>query len=219
MAATMSSQRAFSGRVAQKAATPARTRAVLVSCSKQSESVVQKVQTVAAAIAAAALLQASPVSAKVILEQPQLKKVFQDDGPSAPAPKRDIILPGQRSKAPAAGAPAAKAPEAKKPEVSEQGGISAQSLALPASVLALAGGFFAWSKLDDGFEEFFTKASLKDSNLLGAGYEAEIKAGGNGVVKRKPAAKTGTKKVKAAKTTAKAGVSSPLGSLFGSKDE
>jgi hypothetical protein len=35
MAATMCSRRAFTGRVAQKAAAPVRTRAVVVSCSKQ----------------------------------------------------------------------------------------------------------------------------------------------------------------------------------------
>jgi hypothetical protein len=48
---------------------------VVFDCSATGESAVQKVQTVAAAIAAAALLQASPVSAGVVLEQPQLKKV------------------------------------------------------------------------------------------------------------------------------------------------
>ena len=40
-----------------------------------------KVQTVAAAVAAAALLQVSPVSAKVVLEQPQLKKVRDNRRP------------------------------------------------------------------------------------------------------------------------------------------
>jgi len=188
---------------------------VVVSCSKQGESVVQKVQTVAAAIAAAALLQASPVSAKVVLEQPQLKKVFQDDAPAAPAPKREIILPGQRSKAAPAAAKAAPKPAAKKPEVSEQGGVSPQSLALPASIAVLVGGAAAWSKLDEDFESFFARTSIKDSNVLGAGYEAALKAGGNGVAKRKPASKPGTKKVKAAKTV----TASPLGSIFGSKDD
>jgi hypothetical protein len=215
----MCSKRAFTGKVAQKAAAPARTRAVVVSCSKQGESAVQKVQTVAAAIAAAALLQASPVSAGVVLEQPQLKKVFQDDGaPAAPAPKKEIILPGQRSKAAPAVAEA-KAAAPKKQEVSEQGNdLDPKSIALPASIALIAGGAFAWSKVDEDFEEFFTKASVKDSNQLGAGYEPDLK-GSNGVVAKKKtvsSSKAGTKKVKAA---SKSAPTSPLASLFGSKDE
>lgn len=208
----MSTQRAFTG-VAQKA--PSRARTVRVSCSKQGQSAVQKVQTMAAAIAAAAMLQVSPVSAGVVLEQPQLKKVFQDDGtPAAPAPKKEIILPGMRSKAPKADAPKAAAP--KKQEVSEQGGgLSPQALALPATIAIIGGGAFAWSKLDEDFEDFWDNASAKNSNLLGAGYETDIK-GGNGVVAKKKggATKVGTKKVKAAKSS-----SSPLGSIFGSKDD
>jgi len=183
----MCSKRAFTGRVAQKAAAPTRTRAVVVSCSKQGQSVVQKVQTVAAAIAAAALLQASPVSAGVVLEQPQLKKVFQDDGaPAAPAPKKEIILPGQRSKAAPAAKAEAKAAAPKKQEVSEQGGdIDAKIIALPASLALIAGGAFAWSKVDEDFEDFFRGASIKDSSQLGAGYEPSLKSGGAVAAKRR----------------------------------
>jgi len=181
------------------------------------------VQTVAAAIAAAALLQASPASAGVVLEQPQLKKVFQDDGtPAAPAPKKEIILPGMRSKAAPATKAEAKAAAPKKQDVSEQGGdLDPKSIALPASLALIAGGAFAWSKVDEDFEEFFTKASVKDSSQLGAGYEPDLK-GGNGVVAKKKTvagskagSRAGTKKVKAAKSAA----TSPLSSLFGSKDD
>jgi len=61
----------------------------------------------------------------------------------------------------------------------------------------------------------------QDSSQLGAGYEPSLK-GSNGVVKKagsKPASKAGTKKVKAAKSGTKSGATSPLASLFGSKDE
>jgi hypothetical protein len=150
MAATMT-KRAFSG-AAQKAAAPARSRAVRVCCAKQGafghpaaspigvpfpalaqatlaqqqsgrsrtapldvtyectsscllhtgDNVLQKVQTVAATVAAAALLHVSPVSAGVVLEQPQLKKVrigTRQPGlesravcSSAPAPPRSWMI-------------------------------------------------------------------------------------------------------------------------------
>ena len=59
--------------------------------------------------------------------------MFQDDGaPAAPAPKKEIILPGQRSKAAPAAKAEAKAAAPKKQEVSEQGGdIDAKIIALP----------------------------------------------------------------------------------------
>lgn len=225
MAATMT-KRAFSG-AAQKAAAPARSRAVRVCCAKQGDNVLQKVQTVAATVAAAALLHVSPVSAGVVLEQPQLKKVFQDDGTAAaPAPKKEIILPGMRSKAaPAANSEAAK--PAKKVEVASSSGgdIDPRSIALPGALVAIAGGAFALKNLDEDFEDFMRTASAKDSNVDGVGYETAIK-GGNGIVARKgspPSSKPGTKKVKAAsksKPSSRAGTTTtnPLGNLFGSKE-
>lgn len=212
MAASFSTKR-FSG-VGQKQAAPARSRTVRVCCQKQGESNVQKASAFAA-FAAAALLQASPASAGVILEQPQIKKVLQSDAPSAPAPKREIILPGMRSKQ--AQAPkTADAPKAKKaPEASVQGGdLDPKAIALPATLALIGGGAFALTKLDEGFLEYMDEASCKDSGVDGAGYETAIKGGAiaaAGKPKSRPASKPGTKKVKAG---AKSGTGFSLGGLL-----
>lgn len=212
MAASFSTKR-FSG-VAQKQAAPTRSRTVRVCCQKQGESHVQKASAFAA-FAAAALLQASPASAGVILEQPQIKKVLQSDAPSAPAPKREIILPGMRSKqAPktADAAPAAK----KAPEASVQGGdLDPKAIALPGTLALIGAGAFALTKLDEGFLEFMEEASCKDSGADGAGYEAAIKGGAlaaAGKPKSRPASKAGTKKVKAGNKSGGTGFS--LGGLL-----
>ncbi|WIA43889.1 hypothetical protein OEZ86_010300 [Tetradesmus obliquus] len=189
-----------------------RSRTVRVCAAKQDA---PKLQSLAAGVAAAVLLSVAPANAGVIMEQPQLKKVLQDDSPSAPAPKREIILPGMRSKA----APATKdaaAPKAKatpKPSVTSGGDLDPRSVALPGTLALIAGGAFALTKVDEGFEEFMGEASCKDSGLDGAGYETALKGGA--IAARKPAA--GTKKVKAAAGKgSKAGTakSSPLASFF-----
>uniref|UniRef100_A0A383VHM4 Uncharacterized protein n=1 Tax=Tetradesmus obliquus TaxID=3088 RepID=A0A383VHM4_TETOB len=204
-----------------------RSRTVRVCAAKQDA---PKLQSLAAGVAAAVLLSVAPANAGVIMEQPQLKKVLQDDSPSAPAPKREIILPGMRSKA----APATKdaaAPKAKatpKPAVTSGGDLDPRSVALPGTLALIAGGAFALTKVDEGFEEFMGEASCKvdegfkefmgeasckDSGLDGAGYETALKGGA--IAARKPAA--GTKKVKAAAGKgSKAGTakSSPLASFF-----
>jgi len=216
MAASFSTKR-VSG-VAQKQAAPTRSRTVRVCCSKQGESHVQKASAFAA-FAAAALLQASPASAGVILEQPALKKVLQsDDTPAAPAPKREIILPGMRSKQ-AAAPKTADAPKPKAaPAASVQGGdLDPKSIALPGSLALIAAGAFALTKLDEGFLEFMNEASAKDSNLDGAGYETAIKggalaAGGKSKPASKSGSKAGTKKVKAAGKSSGTGFS--LGGLL-----
>jgi hypothetical protein len=213
MAASFSTKR-VSG-VAQKQAAPARSRTVRVCCSKQGESHVQKASAFAA-FAAAALLQASPASAGVILEQPQLKKVLQGDDTPAAVVKREIILPGQRSKqAKEGGAKAAAAPK-RAPEVSVQGGeLDPKAVALPGTLVLIGAGAFALTKLDEGFLEYMDDASCKNSGEIGAGYETAIKGGalaaGGGKPKSRPASKPGTKKVKAA---GKPGTGFSLGGLL-----
>lgn len=188
-----------------------------VACSQQKgESVVQRVAL--ASVAAAALLVAAPVDAKVILQQPQLKKALvTDDSPAAaPAAKKELILPKDRKAAAAARPAAAKAPAMKAaPSVSSQGGdIDPKDVALPGVLVAIAGGAFALTKVDEGFADFMDTASAKNSNDDGAGYETILKSGA--LLGGKKAA--GTKRVKAA---SKSGTqsSSPLSSIFGSKDE
>lgn len=187
-----------------------------------------KVQVAAAALAAAALLSAGPVSAKVIIEQPQLKKLFQETTEAvAPVKKGLTRLPGQvKSNVQAA---VNDAPKPRAVEASTSGGIDPNSIALPLAVVAIAGGAAALNALDEDFGSFMDKTSAKNNNADGVGYEVAIKegalAGGPGV-QRKPMSKgTGTKKVKAAsksngKAASKPGTSSsnPLSNLFGSKD-
>jgi len=212
MAASFSTKR-VSG-VAQKQAAPARSRTVRVCCSKQGESHVQKASAFAA-FAAAALLQASPASAGVILEQPQIKKVLQSDAPpAAPAPKREIILPGMRSKQ-AAAPKVADAPKAKAaPQASVQGAdLDPRSIALPGTLALIGAGAFALTKIDEGFVDFMDEASAKNSNDIGAGYETAIKGGALAATKpkSKPSSKAGTKKVKAG---SKSGTGFSLGGLL-----
>ncbi|GIL72170.1 hypothetical protein Vretimale_461 [Volvox reticuliferus] len=166
----------------------------------------EQVQIAAAAVAAAAFL-ASPANAGVVLQQPELKKVFQDDAP-APAPvKREfkgLTAPALPKVAdapkPAAAAPA---PEKKKEAVSESGSdLDPRSIALPGALALTIGGFVAASKIDTSFNEWFIEAVVKDSNNY-AGYEATLKTDA-GVVFPKAVA-TGTKKVKAATGSKKGG--------------
>ncbi|KXZ44031.1 hypothetical protein GPECTOR_75g755 [Gonium pectorale] len=166
----------------------------------------EQAQVAAAAVAAAALI-ASPANAGVVLQQPELKKVFQDDAP-APAPvKREfkgLTPPSLPSPKPAAEKAAVAKPAAaeKVPEASEQGNdVDPRSFALPGALVLTVGGFFAASKIDGTFNEWFMEAMAKDSNNY-AGYEPTLKTD-NGVVFPKVAA--GTKKVKAATGSKKGG--------------
>eukprot|EP00878_Enallax_costatus_P000979 GHUV01001111.1.p1 GENE.GHUV01001111.1~~GHUV01001111.1.p1 ORF type:complete len:209 (+),score=77.89 GHUV01001111.1:164-790(+) len=205
MAATFSAQRAFSSGVAQKQAAPSRSRSVRVCCAKQDA---QKGALLAFGVAA--LINVAPANAGVIIEQPKIKKVLQDDAPAVQAPKREIILPGQRKQG--ASAPAAAAVKAApSPKVQETSGgdLDPRAVALPGTIALIAGGAFALSKLDDGFADFMEESSCKDSRDLGAGYETQVKEGGALAVKSK--SRAGTKKVKAA---TKSGGGSPLGTLF-----
>eukprot|EP00877_Chromochloris_zofingiensis_P002175 jgi/Chrzof1/11959/Cz06g16040.t1_PETO[v5.2] len=221
MAVTKSSQKAFASGVTQRSSGPVRSRAVRVSCHKQGD---LNVQSVAAAVAAAALLSATPASARVIIEQPALKKLFQDDAPAAPAPKKSYTnLPGLRKAAPSASAPATKAAPAAVSETSG-GDLDPRLIALPASLAAIVGISFALSKVDADWNSFLDTAAAKNSVDLGAGYEVAIKEGivggaGKNGSRPNPSKSTGTKKVKAAtKAAAKAvgtGSTNPLSSLFG----
>jgi hypothetical protein len=173
-----------------------------------------KVQSIAAGVAAAVLLSVAPANAGVILEQPQIKKVLQDDTPAAPAAKREIILPGMRSKAAPSTSAAPKAKATPKPAETSGGDLDPRSVALPGTLALIAGGAFALSKVDEGFGDFMTEASCKDSGEIGAGYETALKGGAIAAVRKS----AGTKKVKAAasKGGSKAGTtkSSPLASFF-----
>jgi hypothetical protein len=165
------------------------------------------------AFGVAALINVAPADAGVILEKPQIRKVLQDDTPAAPAPKREIILPGQRSKAAPAAASATKAAPAPRVAETSGGDLDPRAVALPGTLALIAGGAFALSKIDDGFTDFMRETSCKDSNDY-AGYEPALKEGGVLAMKSKGNTRAGTKKVKAA---SKSGTTSsnPLDSLFG----
>jgi hypothetical protein len=166
------------------------------------------------AFGVAALINVAPADAGVILEKPQIRKVLQDDTPAVPAPKREIILPGQRSKAAPAAAAATKA--APSPKVSETSGgdLDPRAVALPGTLALIAGGAFALTKIDDGFTDFMRSASCKNSNDIGAGYEPALKEGGALAIKAKGNSRAGTKKVKAASKSGTTS-SSPLDAFFG----
>lgn len=203
------------------AARASRASVRVCATAKHGEADVQKASAVAAAFAAAALLTATPASAGVILEQPQLKKVLQDTTPAAPAAKREFVRGpgffgggGKKADKTAAANPAAK----KAPQVSVQGGdLDPRAVALPGSLALIAGGAFALTKVDEEFGDFMTQASCKDSGAIGAGYEEAIKGGAIAAGKRGG----GTKKVKAAASKAgskaASAAGSPLGTLFGKK--
>eukprot|EP00879_Flechtneria_rotunda_P000207 GHRR01000280.1.p1 GENE.GHRR01000280.1~~GHRR01000280.1.p1 ORF type:complete len:212 (+),score=84.79 GHRR01000280.1:82-717(+) len=209
MAATFSAKRAFAA--AQKPACSSRRETVAVRAQKGEANLGQ---AVAASFALAAILQATPALAGVILEKPQLKKVLQDDSPVVAAPKREIILPGQRSKAAPAAATAA-APNVKAPAAAETSGadLDPRAIALPASLVVIAGGAIALGKIDDGFGDFMRDASVKDSTDLGIGYETDLKGPGGAAAlsNGKKAVKAGTKKVKAASKSAGSGIAAFFG--------
>lgn len=205
MAATFTTQRAFSSGVAQKQATPSRSRSVRVCCAKQDA---QKGALLALGVAA--LINVAPANAGVILAQPQVKKVLQSDAAAAPAPKRELILPGMRSKSNSSAATSAAPKAAPAVKVQETSGddLDPRSVALPGTIALIAGGAFALTKIDEGFGDFMTSASCKNSNDIGAGYETSLK--GDGALALKAKSRPGTKKVKAA--SSKGG--NPLGSFF-----
>lgn len=195
MAAALTSKHAFASGVA-RAPAASRTRSVRVSCYKAETKSMKTHFAAAAAFAAAALLHTSAAQAGVIMEKPNLKKLFQSDEVQAPIQAVKKELTGLRPKgksAPSVSSPAEK----QENRVSEQGGdIDPRSIALPGALIAIAGGAFALTKIDSGFGDFFAETVVKNSNDY-AGYEELIKEvygpGGSGKL---PA---GTKKVKASK--------------------
>lgn len=147
----------------------------------------------AVALTAFTLLSSTPVEAGVVLQQPELKKVFQGESAPPPAPKP---LP---SPPPVAAKVEAKKQEAKKEEKKEEGeggfSLDPRAVALPGAVAGVGGLFFAASKLDNGWNEFFAEAMVRDSNNY-AGYEPLIKEGDVAVLGR---GTKGTMKVKTQK--------------------
>jgi hypothetical protein len=175
---------AVSLRTSAAATRPA--RAVSVKC----QAGPQKALPAALATAAAASLIASPAFAGVILQQPELKKVFQEE--STPAAKKESSAAAPKA---AKEAPAPKAaPAPKKESYSEGGSFPNALLLVPASVAAIAGGGFALTKVDPGFADTFTSSIIKDSSIEGAGYEVALKEGGVAALK------VGTKKVRGGTT-------------------
>lgn len=185
--------------VAQRASVSS-SRVVRVAAVQKGESSVQGLQLAAASLALAGLM-AGAADAKVILAQPELKKVFQSDG-SAPVVKKTGVSPALK----AAGFKEPAAKQAPKPQAvssSTSGGLDPRSVALPGALLLGVGGYFAISKVDAGFADFVYNAAVRDSNDY-AGFEPLLKAEGGYVP-------PGTKKVKAA--SKKGGV----GGFFGKK--
>ncbi|KAG2430454.1 hypothetical protein HXX76_009977 [Chlamydomonas incerta] len=159
----------------------------------------EQAQVAAAAFVAAAVI-AAPASAGVVLQQPTLKKAFQDDAPAAAPVKREFKGMGAPS------LPQAPKVEAEKPKKAEavestSGGLDPRSVALPGALVLTIGGFVAASKIDGSFNDWFMEAFVRDSNNY-AGYEATLKSD-NGVTF--PKASAGTKKVKAATGSKKGG--------------
>lgn len=167
-----------------------------VAAVQKGESSVQAA-TLAVASMALAGLMAGAADAKVIMAQPELKKVFQNDG-SVAAPKKAAAPSGVSA------SDAKAAPKPKAVEISTSGDIDVRVIALPAALAAAAGGYFVLTKVDAGFADFLYNAASRDSNEF-AGFEPLLKAEGGYVPP------TGTKKVKAA--VKKGG----LGGLFGKK--
>jgi len=139
----------------------------------------QKALPAALATFAAASLIATPAFAGVILQQPELKKVFQEDASAAPKAAKSADAPKTKS----APSPKAEAPKKAETYSGGEGGGFPTLLLVPASVAAIVGGGVVLTKVDPGFSDTFTAAILKDSSVEGAGYEVAIKEGGVAALK------------------------------------
>lgn len=141
-------------------------------------------KTLLSGFAAATLLVSAPAAeAKVILQQPEVKNFVKGTEP-APAAKTSSSAP--------------KAPR-KNENAGDPDGFDVKILALPASVGAVVGAYFALSAIDPGFTEFMAEASTKDSRGF-AGYETSLKDtpffGGSGDVPKSVAGKKAAPKKK-----------------------
>jgi hypothetical protein len=128
------------------------------------------VKQLAAALAASALLLASSpaADAKVVLAKGAPKKVFQ--GAESSAPRDRSSASSSTPKAKKASGPAFGSGAT--PSI---GAGSIGTLALPLSLLGIAGAAAAASAADSGFGEFIDGASLRDCNNY-AGYEPALKS-------------------------------------------
>ncbi|KAG1664631.1 hypothetical protein FOA52_011768 [Chlamydomonas sp. UWO 241] len=200
MAVSMQSKSVMAARAAPQA------RCVRVCAS----SGMQRVQAVATTLAAAALLVA-PAHAGVQLVQPKIKSALFDNTTVEEKKEREAksTQGGGFSFFGAPSAPGVKAEKVDSVPISD-GGIDPRVIALPGSLVIVAGLAFVWPKVDEDFDEFMDKAACKNSrrDATGLGYEDIIKATSGGIygpiekVKVPVAAKStmgggGTKKIKA----------------------
>ena len=113
-----------------------------------------------AGAAMAAVLVASPVEADVVLEQPQLKRID-----TSTETDKDSAL--ARKAAPSAAS-----------ESSMGGGLNVDLglLSLPLTLGGCAAIYVAGSRLDSDFDDFMSRAWLKDSTANGIGYEEVYKS-------------------------------------------
>jgi len=141
------------------------------------------------------LLQSSPANAKVIFEPVQTKKVFQGAAESvkqAASDAKDAAPSIGLPSAPSIGLPKVNLPKLTPTVLTDSGDIDPRAVALPGALLAIGGGALVLSKIDPGFSEFMGSTSAKDSSATGAGYEQELRSGGDSLVK---GAKEAKKKV------------------------
>jgi hypothetical protein len=157
-------------------------------------------KTLAAGLAAASLFIGVPsAEAGVVLYKTEVKNLVAD-------------TPAAASSSPKGSAPAKQAAAKRPPAAAETSeGFDPKPLALPLSLVAIAGGAAAINVLDPGFAAFMEEWGAKDSRSY-AGYEPGLKDtpffGGTGSV---PTSSGGNKGGKPAKKAAK------KGGLFGKK--
>ncbi|KAK9845708.1 hypothetical protein WJX81_000138 [Elliptochloris bilobata] len=152
---------------ASRAAVPRRVLRCRVQAAQQADSAAG-LKLAALSMAAAALLHAAPAFAGVQFDKKATtKKVFQNDASAAAK-----VVPAAKAAAGGAGISLPSLPSFKAPEL----GVNLGTIAIPAAVVAIGGGFVALSKLDTGFGNFITSTVVKDSGEY-AGYEQALQRG------------------------------------------
>ncbi|KAI8113414.1 hypothetical protein M9435_003416 [Picochlorum sp. BPE23] len=168
----------------QRVAGPQRGRVSVVASAQKENATITVTKTLLSGFAAATLLVSAPAAeAKVVLQQPEVKNFVKGTEP-APAAKTSSS--------------ATKAPR-KNQNAGDPDAFDIKVLALPVSVAAVVGGYFALNAIDPGFSEFMAEASAKDSRGY-AGYETALKDtpfyGGSGDVPKTVAGKKAATKKK-----------------------
>ncbi|KAL6754215.1 hypothetical protein V8C86DRAFT_370218 [Haematococcus lacustris] len=177
----MATMRAKTAACGVKAVAPARLRPVVCAASSGWAlrcDVAGNVSHASVALAsiAAAVLIAAPVQAGVVIQQPQLKKVFQSDDAPPVRQERAFRTPGSNS-APSPAAEEKKAASSSVP--SGEGGLDPQLLALPVAIGAIGGLGLAASKVDEGFTEWIQQSGAIVRNSENwAGFEEALKGEG-----------------------------------------